>query len=282
MDAAVKGLLYLGVVLLVGAGLFMRFVGPELTKLGKTRRFLLGGSLLGAGLVVVGSGLNLVVTLVNVLGVFDGGFFWAYVQTTNHGRATVARLVLVALLLGLMWADVPRRLGNAAFLSASSGLLLTFSFISHNAAMGGRVPLLADLGHFVGACSWAGAVLYTAFVPRWRNAAQPGLTSALERVSSLGLASVALLFATGFYSGLLHVGQPSVLVETVYGRVLVVKVALVLLILSIAAANRWYFLPALRKSSPSDGFVRMFRLEALLLVMVLGLTGLLTTSPMPH
>ena len=280
MDAVVKGFLYLGVVLLVGAGLFARFIGPGLNR---TRRRLLVGASVGAGLVGVGSVFNIVITLMNVLGRFDGGFFWAYVQTTNHGRATLVRLILVALLLSLMWARLPRRLGNALFLLTSSGLLLTFSFISHNAAMGGRVPLLADLGHFVGASAWAGAVLYTAFVPRWHEAAaRPGLKVAVERVSSLGLASVALLFATGIYVGLLHIGRASALTETVYGRVLVVKVALVLVILAIAAANRWYFLPALRKSAPSDGFVRMFRLEALLLILVLGVTGILTTSPMPH
>ena len=280
MDAAVKGLLYLGIILLVGAGLFTRFIGPEMVG---TRRRLVVGAFVGAGLVVVGSVLNIVITLLNVLGRFDGGFFWAYVQTTNHGHATVVRLVLVAALLGLTWAKLPSRLGNAIFLLTSLGLLFTFSFISHNAAMGGLLPLFADLGHFVGACAWAGAVLYTAFAPRWQDAAaRPGLSVAVERVSSLGLASVALLFATGLYSSLLHIGQPSALVETVYGRVLVVKVALVLVILSIAAANRWYFLPALRKTSPGPGFVRMFRLEALLLILVLGITGILTTSPMPH
>ena len=284
MDAAVKGLLFLGVVLLVGAGVFARFVGPELAKRGGTRRFLFLGTLLGAGLVVGGSVLNVVITLVNVLGGFDPDFFWKYVQTTNHGRATLVRLVLVGVLLGLTWTTrLPRGLSHAVFLVTSLGLLLSFSFVSHNAAMGGTLPLLADLGHFVGACAWAGAVLYTAFIPRWHAATGRGeLTAAVARVSSLGLTSVALLFATGIYASLLHIGQPSALVETVYGRVLAVKVALVLVVLAIAAANRWYFLPALRNNLPSRGFVRALRLEALLLIAVLGATGILTTSPMPH
>lgn len=281
MEATVKGYLYLGVILLVGAGLFARFVGPGL---GGTRRPVLVGTLVGAGMVVVGSVLNIVTTLIAVLGVFDGSFFWDYVQTTHHGRATMVRLTLVGVLLGLTWLRrLPRLLGDASFLVTSLGLLLTFSLISHTATMGGVLPLLADTAHFVGACAWAGAVVYTAFVPRWREAsAGPGLTAALERVSRLGLASVALLIATGIYASFLHIGQPAALSETVYGRVLLVKVGLVLVILAIAAANRWYFLPSLRNVSPSRSFVLALRLEALLLVVVLGATGLLTTSPLPH
>ena len=272
MDALVKGLLYLGVVLFLGAGFFGRFVGPGLGLERPLRR----GALFGALVIIVGSVLNLALTLENVLGFFDGAFFWDYLRSTRHGAATLVRLGLVAG-LGLLFHK-PGRVTDVAFVGGGLGLLATFSWTSHNAAMGGSLPIAADLAHLVAATAWAGAVLYTAFLPLPPGA---GLAGVMGRVSRVGLLSVGLLFASGVYSSLLHV-QPASLVATPYGRVLALKVALVLVTVGIAAVNRFVFLPALGEGKPPRGFGRILRLEAVVLVAVLGVTGLLTTSPPPH
>ena len=167
MDALVKGSLYLGTVLFLGAGFFGRFIGPGLCNVGRPLRL---GTLLGAVVVAVGSVLNIVITLQNVLGFFDSAFFWEYVRSTHHGLTTLIRLGLVAALSLLALRGTSGRVANTMFVLGGVGFLATFSWLSHNAAMGGFLPLVADLAHLVAATAWVGAVFYTAFfaplVPR--------------------------------------------------------------------------------------------------------------------
>ncbi len=276
MEALLKTSAYLGAVLLLGAGLYGYVIAQEV----KPRRWLRVGALVGVGLLLVGSAGDLVWTLFRLTGRFDPALTLEYTLTTLHGRWMMARLglALVALfiLLTARW--------RVPFALASVGLLTSFSALSHGAAMYGPPALLADLGHTVAATLWGGAILYTALGWRGLGAHREG---ALGRVSSLGLGSVGLLFATGIYASLLHIERPEVLTTTLYGRTLLVKLALVGVILGIAALNRWHFLPKLRAHGYGSGtlphrFGQVLLLEAALLLTVFAVTGVLTTSPLPH
>ena len=59
------------------------------------------------------------------------------------------------------------------------------------------------------------------------------------------------------------------------------KLALVGTILAVAALNRWWLLPALKRGE-TRRLGRTMKLEALLLIAVFAATGLLTTRPLPH
>jgi putative copper export protein len=59
-----------------------------------------------------------------------------------------------------------------------------------------------------------------------------------------------------------------------------IKLAIFLLVLGLAGINRWYFMPRLQNKSSS--LKRALIIEAALLAGILGLTGLLTVSPVPH
>lgn len=280
MPALIKTLAYLGVVLLVGAGLFKYAVGPELLCQ-RMRRRLRQGVFLGTALVVGASLGDVAWSIATILGRFDPTLTWDYLLTSNHGRATLVR---VGLTLLLAWLTVsPRRYGPVPLTAASVAMLATFSYLSHGTAMHGSSALLADLGHFLAATLWGGAVLYTALSPAWRD---PGrlddLNLVVARVSSVGLFSVLLLAGTGVYASTLHLHDPAQLVTSPYGRALSLKVALVVVILGIAALNRWWFVPALRRGHAQGRFGRLLKAEALLLVGVLAATGVLTTSPLPH
>ena len=281
LEALVKGLLLFGVVLLLGAGLFPRFVGRF--EHAKVVRPLLRAALVGAALIIIFSALNILTTLYGVLGFLEPSLVWDYTLATAHGRATLVRIgLIIALVVLQVVITLPRRLSNTLYLTAGVGLLLSFSWVSHNASMGGWLPVIADLIHFAAASAWAAAVLYTAFLPLWDEAERSSLTSAMARVSRIGLTTVILLFLTGLYSAWLHVGAPSALVTTRYGWALVAKVGLVFITLGIAAINRWVLLPKLGTSASLLGLSRALKVEAGLLCLVLCLTGLLSTSPVPH
>jgi copper resistance protein D len=278
--ALIKTLAYLGVVLLVGAGLFRYAMGPELLDKRMWGRLRLG-ALLGVALIVVASFGDVTWSIATILGRFDPATTWDYLLTSNHGRATLLRSGL-ALLLAVLTVS-PRTYDPALLTVPGVGVLATFSYLSHGTAMHGSSALLTDLGHFIAATLWGGAVLYTALSPAWGEPERlPELNRVVARVSSIGLFSVLVLAATGVYASTMHLDAPALLATSAYGRVLSLKVALVVVILGIAALNRWWFVPALRRGHAQRRFGRILKVEALLLIGVLAATGLLTTSPLPH
>ena len=288
MLALVKASLLLGAVLLIGAGVFGRFVAPELRE--EVRTPLRWGVLMGAAVLLIGSAVDVTQTVHNALGRHDAAFLLEYMRFTRHGNAVLVRLglVVVVAFLTLRWAapntapSFARRTNHALYLFSSLGLLATFSWTSHAATMGGAPPLLADLAHFAAASAWPGAVLYLALTPVWEKGQRVKLNRALARVSALGLACVALLFITGGYTSLIHLQNPERFAQSPYGQALIYKLLLVGLIIGLAAYNRLWLLPASLKGNLTQRFQRVMRLEALTLVAVFITTGVLTTSAMPH
>jgi copper resistance protein D len=283
MDAIVKASLYMGTVLLVGAGGYVHFVARPTS----VSRRLLMAVLLGLVLISVGSIFNLTLTVMNALGSrFDTAFLWDYATSTQHGKMTFIRLGLAVLLVPLVFFS-RQRIVSVLFSLAALGFLATFSILSHATVMDGTLPFFADLIHFSAASLWVGAVLFSAFSA---TGLEPqSLQKQMKRVSTIALVSVLLLVATGIYTSLIHIKMFSrffhfetltPLFETSYGRILLVKVAVFSLALLLAALNRWYFMPNLLARSTS--FRRVLLGEALLLVVVLCLTGILTMSPLPH
>lgn len=273
MNAFIKASLYIGTILLVGAGGYRFFVARSV----KRTRVLLIASLVGFMLLSVGSVANLAQTVTNVLGRFDTAFIWQYATHTQHGRMTFLRLGLALVLIPLI--ALPRWPKIQAFLFslASLGFLSTFSILSHATTMQGTPAMIADLIHFSSATMWVGAVLFSVLHNVWKL---PEFETLMKRVSSLALISVGLLVSTGIYASLIHIKTFVSLFDTEYGRVLLVKIGVFSLILILAALNRWYFMPNLLAKRVS--FQRTLLLEVFLLVAVLVITGLLTVSPIPH
>ena len=279
MLALTKTCLYLGSVLLVGAGVFTRLINGRVLV---SPRVLCLGVVGGAAVLWLGSALDIVLTLRGVLGRADWPLVYDYLGSTRHGRAVVFRSVLVGLVAGL---TVLKRRGwvNGLLGALSLLLLASFSWTSHAAAVGGAAPLLIDLIHFSAAAAWGGSILYLAASRQWST---PELseryTFSLTRVSQLGLVSVAALGLTGVYSGLLHLSDPASFVRSPYGFALYAKLAFVALSVAVAALNRFKLLPLARRTGRHLGFRNSLRAEALLIVLILAATGVLSTSALPH
>ncbi|MDQ3458088.1 MAG: copper resistance D family protein [Deinococcota bacterium] len=279
MAAALKAGLFIGAVLLLGAGLFSRWVGPELLH-HKSKRRLWWGLLAGALVLLTAGLVEVVITVNRAVGGFYPDLALDYLLYTRHGQATLARSGLTVLLLALgLGGRLPGTLDRLGYALFGLGVLASLSMVSHGGAMG-PLPLLGDLAHLVGATLWAGAVVYVAWAPSWAETKE-ALEVAVSRVSSLGVFGVAVLTLTGMYASLLHLYGLSALTETTYGWTLTVKILLVLVILGIAAANRWLLMPKLARGR-SSGLRRLVRLESVLLMGVLSVTGVLATREPPH
>jgi copper transport protein len=106
---------------------------------------------------------------------------------------------------------------------------------------------------------------------------------ALGRFSPLALASVIALAITGTVQAIVEVGGFPALVDTGYGRAVVIKVVLLLALIGLGAANRQRLLPALERavaagvepSRVADWLRRNVRVEVAVICLVLAVTAAL-------
>lgn len=106
------------------------------------------------------------------------------------------------------------------------------------------------------------------------------------RFSQLALVSVLMLAASGTIMAIMVVGSWSMLVESGYGRTLLLKLGVVVAVVAIAGWNRFVLLPRIERAADDAAswyqLLRTLRREAALLVAVVAITGVLTnTSPPP-
>ncbi len=158
----------------------------------------------------------------------------------------------------------------------------------------GLVAALADACHLVAAGLWLGALLPLALLLRAASResgadARPYAVLAVRRFSTLALMAMLAIVATGLGNAWVEVGSVPALVGTRYGRLLLVKIALLGPILGFAAANRRRLLPALSGDGATVGRPAMARLsrfivwELALALLILAVTAMLSlTVPGAH
>ena len=194
----------------------------------------------------------------------------------------VLGLVTVGLVLGLL---APRA-RDFATLGAALAVAAP-SVVGHTRAFE-PVPLLVatDVLHVAAGAVWLGglvglALTLPALSGRTREAAV-----VLARFSGVGATVLALLVVSGSLQGWRIIGAWSGLWGTTYGRLLLVKVAVVTVVAGVAAWNRYRLVPRTHSAvghselQRAAGVVRRaVRVEVLLVVAVLGVTGFLTNQP---
>ncbi len=277
---------FVGAVLLLGSSTYQRYLSSA-----PTSRFMRLALHAGAVLLIVSSLFEVGVTAYRALLELNPYLYGAYMTTSRHGRATLARVALSAALwwVGLTpqkeWSEFgkldPKVLDQIAHALLCIGVLITISLTSHAGARGEVLPIFADVLHLAAMTAWISAVSFTAFNPR-PKAAQATL-SLLERVSSMGLGTVITLTLTGIYTALIRLWDPELLVETQYGQALVLKIVVVAVILALAGINRYVMMPQMHSKPSNANFKRfwdLLKLETGLLAFVmLASSNLSTISP---
>jgi putative copper resistance protein D/copper transport protein len=284
VQAAVRALLYLGTIVFLGGGVFSRWIGPDLAR-GPARRRVRVGLIAGGVLLVAASLAEVAGAMTRALGTFDAGLLPEYLLRTQHGRAVLARIALAVLLAWVaLRVSLSLRWGRAAYAALAVGLLMTFSLTSHAAGVRNIVAIAADLSHMVAAASWAGGLLYLGWAPVWpdhTSSAHP-VAAAVNRVSQTGLVCVATIVATGVYASFLHLWGLPALTTSSYGRALLLKTVLVVAAIGAAGVNRWVLVPAASRPGGAARLGRMVRFESLLVVAILGVTGVLASQAPPE
>lgn len=186
-----------------------------------------------------------------------------------------------------------------AFVALASGVALaSLAWTGHGAmdeGATGWLHLIADILHLIAAGVWVGALLGLILLvsrPAARvDAAHLGLTHrALHGFGTIGTLVVGTIVVTGLVNGwlLVGIGNLGSLGTTIYGRLLLAKLALFVAMLGLASLNRFRLTPAFEASIAADdhrgalGALRAsLAVETACVVTILGLVAWLGTLEPP-
>jgi putative copper resistance protein D len=228
---------------------------------------------------------------------------------THFGVIWCARLLAAGAFV-LVW-QLPFRPAGLVGLALALGIALTTSLTGHAADSGAvTVRVFADWVHVTSSAIWVGGLFGLAAVVLRAAGAWPApvLAAVATRFSRLAGACLLLVMLTAIYNAWVNIPFVAALWTTAYGRVLIAKIVVVLMVIAIGALNRFTIIPGFADHRhPGLGY-RMFRLtrflarrrrapaagmpqhrfavyvtrEALLGVMVFACTALLTESTPPR
>ena len=249
---ALRWLQYGAAVVLLGTPLFLLYGfgrGSAAEDPISARRILAGAALAVAVFSLAGLIAQTAVMAGSIDEALKPATLGFVVEGTALGLAYVIRAAAAALTLVLLLLLSPgRRLWR---LSALGGLVVvaSFAWTGHGASTEGPAGLFhlgADIVHAVAAAVWLGALAALALVlarPRDDHRTH----RALHDFAGVGTAAVALLVATGLINSGFLIGPERLgaLFTSLYGQLLLLKLALFAAMVAVAARNRYRLTPAL-------------------------------------
>ena len=213
------------------------------------------------------------------------------VNDTQFGLVSEIRFAIAVILAGCLAFDrVPPVRGLAVALSL--GLIAALAWTGHAGSTAdemGIFHLAADILHLFAAAAWIGGlvslVLLLSVTRRDRTLAGVSFArDATQSFSTMGVAIVVVIFATGIVNAWILVGSLHALVVTGYGRLLMLKLALFAVMLAFAAVNRFWLTPRLGPPPEGEPQLGVFRLltrtsvvEIALALMIFAIIGMLGT-----
>ena len=188
--------------------------------------------------------------------IFGDGVLWTVLSQTTFGRDWLARFALACALAATLPALLSPRDRKSPRLEIAAAILAaafagTLAWSGHAAGgLGGEaiVHPAADVLHLIAAAAWVGALLPLIALFAAAGADDASLKmarTATTRFSILGIVSVGTLLVTGIVNTYYLAGSLPALYGTDYGRLLLIKIALFLAMVAIAAVNRFRLTPRL-------------------------------------
>lgn len=303
LNVALRFALYLDLMILFGIALFGIYaLLPDERSSGIARQY----AVVMAATVVFGVILSLcsmVVMTKAMTGASDyseltSHIFGMVLTSTAVGRAWIARIAALAVCTAAIIAL--RRRPDARFATvagAASVALVTAAWAGHGAmddGLRGYVHLALDALHLIAAGAWVGALAAFVLMSAKRHESAARKVETLNRTAKgfahIGTLIVLTLLITGAVNYLLIVG-PTVqgLLTTRYGELLVAKLTVFVLMLGLAAVNRFLLSPRLHSAVRAGNHAKALGMlrsslatEASLAIIILALVAWLgVLSPIP-
>jgi putative copper resistance protein D len=257
---------------------------------------------IGLALAAISGATWLVLTAAAMSGlpavqVFGDGVLWTVLSQTTFGRTWLVRFIVACALAATLpsllsprnhktrWIEIAAVVLAAAFAGA-------LAWSGHAAGGLGNETIVhpaADVLHLIAAAAWVGALLPLMMLFATAGADDSSLAmarTATTRFSTLGIVSVGTLLVTGIVNTYYLAGSVAALLHTDYGRLLLIKIALFLAMVAIAAVNRFRLTPQLLQQTSvatSRAALRQLRrnaaIEALAGATVIAIVAALGTMP---
>jgi putative copper resistance protein D len=218
---------------------------------------------------------------------FTDGVVWTVLTETRFGHVWTGRLAMALLLAGILlcrpaWRYAKRPDWVAPLLAG--GLLGSLAWSGHAGAspgLGGTIHLASDVLHLVAVGAWIGALPPLAMLLSF--ARQPAVKDvvavAAHRFSTLGMLSVGTLIVTGIVNTWNLSGTAPALLETEYGRLLLLKISLFVAVVAVAAVNRLRLVPRLPDPQAILRLKRNALIEIAFGAVIIFIVGALGTMP---
>ena len=192
-----------------------------------------------------------------------------------------SKVLLLGLLAILLVSFIPITIVPIYGWIAGIGALfvvISFTLIGHTT--NGNIPASAGLIalHLFAISFWLGALW-----PLYQQARQAKVDELIATAEIFGKQAIIIvpaLLMAGLVLSVFLIGSVTALFTTAYGLLLIAKIALVVLLLTLAALNKYRFIPVLKNNQPEalGHFVRSVRLEVLLFSGILLITAVLTSA----
>ncbi|MFF4950611.1 copper resistance CopC/CopD family protein [Streptomyces chattanoogensis] len=254
-------LAYAGFVLLAGGAAFVVACRPAAALVRSVQRLVVYGWAVLTGTTIAMLLLRAPYTGSGKLAdVFDFGGL-QQVLLTKPGAALVSRLLLLAaaaLFIAVLFgayaraqeagdgdpAEDPRRRKDLALglgvggVIVAAGLAATWAMAEHaSTGLQTAVAMPVDVLHLLAVAAWLGGLAALVVSLYWGPAVE---RSAVRRFSRIAFGSVLVLVATGLYQSWRQVGTLRALTDTSYGRLLLLKAGLVVVLVGIGwVSRRW-------------------------------------------
>jgi putative copper resistance protein D len=283
---------FASVMTLFGGALFQLYAGAG--HVANLSRFLRRGFALAALLALISELAWLATSIANMTGdwtdIADPEVVRSALLETNFGQVWLARTALTLLLMAFAFLRLSTgsRVGRGLFALVAAALLASLALTGHAAAHKGPtgdVHRVVQAIHLLAGGAWLGGLLPLARVlataRRTGSAAAIGWAGTIvNRFSRVGYWAVGLVLLSGIVNSVFLMGGFAAFPATPYGRVLAAKIALVLLMVALAAVNRFRIAPRFAAGGdggPVGSLWRNVMAELALGLAVLALAALLGT-----
>ena len=202
---------------------------------------------------------------------FDPASIGYVIQSTALGMAHIARAALALLGVAILMFRQDRKVAGLMAVMAFAGATASFAWSGHGAASegaGGLIHLIADIIHALAAAVWLGALAgFCIRLCRPFGGEIETTTRDLAGFATVGSAAVSVLVLTGLINAGFLIGIDGVVrvASSTWGLLLLGKLALFILMVGLAAHNRFTLTPALARAithdTATDGPVRRLQLS---------------------
>lgn len=272
-----KVALYVGLFAGVGGAFARRILMPDI---GAGARAVVAALVLGAAGAVLSVGFQGLDALGAQAGRIAEPVVWSTGFGTTHGRTVIAALAAFVL-AGSAFVLT----GFPAQAAACAALLLAGASLALSGHASAAAPQWlmrpAVFLHAVAIAAWIGALAPLGLALK---RGEPGAQKALRRFSRAVPAVVAVLAVSGAAQAVVQVGHPRAMLDTAYGQVFLVKLALLAGLFALAGVNRWLLTARVEAGDPvaTRRQARMVAAETLVVLLIFAAAASWRFTPPPR